>query len=167
MRIKALDGSEKLGLAERSAQVTWGLTTLEMSLISPVLFLQYICLLHRRCGACSVEILVQLERRGQERLAVAEGGHTQLGRPIPHRKLGSLVPKGGKRLLQREGLWLWPSSTLSVIVVVWKTPIRILSALSYLCTIFDNGPRFHLATNRGRDPDKYSFSMAEGTKHSF
>lgn len=64
--------------------------------------------------------------KGQERLAVVEGGHTQLDIPIPHRNLGSLdgsIPKDGKRLFQREGAWLWPSTALSAIIVVWKTLI--------------------------------------------
>lgn len=122
LRIKALDGSQKHSLAERSAQVTWGLKVLEMSLISPILFPWYIHLLHQRCGACSVEILVPLGQRGQERLALVEGVHTQPGLLIPHRNLGSLAPKGGKGLFQREGLWLWPSTTLSLMIVVWKVP---------------------------------------------
>lgn len=65
-------------------------------------------------------VLVQL---GQEGLAVAEGGHPQPTPPMLHRNVG------GKGLFQREGLWLWPSTTLSVITVLWNTAIlRPLSA---------------------------------------
>lgn len=48
--MKALDGSENLSFTDRAAQVTWGLTVPEMSLISPALSPRYIHLLHKRVG---------------------------------------------------------------------------------------------------------------------
>lgn len=64
LRMKALDGSENLGFTETSAQVTWGLTVPEVSSICPALSPWYIHLLHQRCGACSVQMLMQLGQRG-------------------------------------------------------------------------------------------------------
>lgn len=53
------------------------------------------------------------------------------------RSLPAIFPStqksGWKGVFQREGLWLWPSSTLAVVTVLWNTPnLHPLSAFTSL-----------------------------------
>lgn len=99
------------------------------------------------------EALVQ---SGQEGLAVAEGSLPAI--------FPSSQKSGWKGVFQREGLWLWPSSSLAVVTVLWNTPnFHPLSALTSLHHLQKQA--LTPCGNRGCHPKKHNFLITEGTSH--